>query len=183
MTWLRPIAAICAVSATIAALTLVVWNREAVGTWLDLDTVPWGSAEQEILRAFPELMPDRKFGDAWQTGYHCGGPESQSPPKIVCGGETVDPYLTITDFGSRDAVLHHIGLESHAVWPDRPVGHPSFPQPLTGTPRMRLDDTARVLVRFPANSTKSRFLLEISWPHHSEDDVFDQWVPNLPIRP
>ncbi|WP_216918249.1 hypothetical protein [Nocardia noduli] len=65
---------------------------------------------------------------------------------------------------------------------DRPVHHPNFSHDLIGNRRMRLGDSARVFVRFPPDSPKSRFLLEISWPQHTEDEVFDGWFRDLPIH-
>ncbi|WP_405180989.1 hypothetical protein OG225_07315 [Nocardia sp. NBC_01377] len=183
LTWRRAIAAVGLISATIIALTLVVPNRQAIGDWLDLGTTPWGSAHQETLRAFPDLLPRRQSGEAWQPGYYCAGVDYPSAPEIRCSKENhPDPYLVIVDLGSHDAVLHSVEI-APGTRPDRPVHHPSFPEALIGTPQMRVSDTARVFVWFPPESPKSRFLLEISWKHHTEDDVFDRWLPTLPIRP
>lgn len=170
-------------SVAAASVVLATSNREDLRQWIDLETVPWGAPEQTILHAFPEMLPDRKYGKGWEPGYRCGGPEDPVLPEINCGGDHFDPYLTIVDLGDHESVLRYLASTAITSSPDRPVAHPEFSDPLVGNSRLRVSDTARVYVRFPADSPKSRFLMTISWPGHSESEIYDRWLPRLPIHP
>ncbi|MFI9509202.1 protein kinase [Nocardia sp. NPDC052566] len=142
---------------------------------------PWG-ASQSIADAFPELIPGSPEETGWR-GASCGevapitGPTDPPPTHQLACTDRDGVQVRYSEFAAAGDIDGYLAVEvdeladsgSRAVEGGRLLvyqapDHATFP-----------------LLTRVRNSTRGRILIEVSWPSHTFEDIYQQWWHPAPF--